>query len=143
MRIDLGAQHPLDISPSIRLITEVMIRRPDHPIRDTQVGRVGMLQREGVKFLGHGEGGGVPARIVAMNPKLPQRPQLILGIAERFGKAESRGRSLPSLGGCTSGIQQRCAERGLQLHLIAGIDWRLRCQQSERLFDAATAFIDH
>jgi len=58
LRIDIGAHHPLDVSPGVRLIAQVMIRHPHHPIRDRQVGRVGMFQREGVKSSGHGEGGG-------------------------------------------------------------------------------------
>ena len=40
--IDLGAQYSLNMSPGIRLITEVMIRRSDHPIRDRQGARGGM-----------------------------------------------------------------------------------------------------
>ena len=102
-----------------------------------------MLQREGVKSLGHGESGGVLAGVRAMNPNLPQCSQLVFGVAERFGEAESRGTGLPGRGGCTFGKQQRRAQRGLQLHLAAGIDRRLTSQPSERLFDAATAFLDH
>jgi hypothetical protein len=142
-RIDLGAHHPLDVSPRVRLIAQVMIRRSHHPIRDRQGGRVGILQHEGVKSLAHGEGGAVLASIRVVNPKLPQRPQLVFGVAERFGEAESRGTGPPGRGNCTFGKQQRRAERGLQLHLAADIDWHPTCQRSEHLFDAATAFVYH
>jgi len=101
-----------------------------------------MLQCEGVKLLGYSESGGVLAGVRAMNPNLPQCFQLVFGVAERFGKAQSRGRGLHRRGDCTFGKQQRRAQRGLQLHLAAGIDRRVTFQSSERLFDAATAFLD-
>ena len=67
------------------------------------------------------------ASVRVVSPKLPQRSQLVFGVAERFGEAESRGTGLPGRGDCTFGKQQRRAQRGLQLHLAAGIDWRLTC----------------
>src|SRR6266478_7950345 len=102
-----------------------MIRHPDHSIRDRQDGRGGMLQREGVKFLGYGESSGVPAGVRAMDPSLPQRVQLVIGVAERFGEAESHSTGPPSRGNRTFSKQQRRAQRGLQLHLAAGINRRL------------------
>jgi hypothetical protein len=123
LRIDIGAQHTFDMTQGIRVIAQVMVRCPDHPIRGRQVGRIGMHQHERVKSFGNGEIRGVSSRIISMNPKRPQRPQLVLGVAERFGKAESRVRGLPSLWSCTFGKKQRHAERRLQLHLTAGNRW--------------------
>jgi len=80
-----------------------MIRHSDHSIRDRQDRRVGLLQREGVKFFGYGESGGVLASVRAMNPGLPQRVQLVFCVAERFGEAESRSTGLPGRGDCTFG----------------------------------------
>jgi hypothetical protein len=82
------------------------------------------MRREAVKSLCHGEGGGELASVRVVNPKLPQHSQLVFGVAERFGEAESHGTGLPGRRGCTLGKQQRRAQRGLQLHLAAGSDWR-------------------
>src|SRR5215472_14410719 len=109
------------MTPSIRLVPPEMVRDADHSLADQPIVRVGILPREGGKPLGYGKGGAVLTGVVAINPKSPQRPQLVLGVAERFGEVECRGTGLLDLRRRAVGKQQRCAQSGLELHLAARV----------------------
>ena len=120
-----------------------MIRHTNDAISDRQGGRVAMVQRDHLKFLGQREGGDVLAGVGVVNPEFPQCSQLLFGVAEAFGEAERRGAGLPGRRNRALGKQQRRAQSGPQLHLGAGLDRRLRCQRRQYQFNAGTAFVDH
>jgi len=141
LRIDVVAQRALQMTPSLRLVSQVMVRDADHSLAAQPIVRVGMLPRDGVKPLGHGKGGAALIAVVAINPKPPQRPQLVLGVAERFGEAECCSAGSLDLRRRAVGKQQRCAQSSLELHLAARVPVRCRPESGERLHDPAAALL--
>ena len=74
-------------------------------------------------------------------PQAPESALLILRVAEALGKLQGPRPGRGHFGNTASGIESRRAQGGKKLHLLAMIRLGKGCQCSERLLDAAAAFL--
>ena len=138
----MASQHPFDVTPRIRLIPPIMEGEADHSVGDRQVDRVGLVFRQVAESLSQRESGSKLAAVHAVDPKPPERPQLVLEVGKPLGDLKSPSAGRFGLVRRTSREQQRRAKRRTELHLAVGIGKRCGRRDGERLFGAPSTLLD-
>ena len=141
-RGDIATEHALEVTPCVRLISQVVQGDAHHPVADGHVGRIGRAGHPVAEALRQRQRRAALAAADAEMPQAPERPQLILDVVDALGDLE-RGR--PGGRGVGRGalrLHERHAKGSEELHLAASASTRARFEAGERAFDAA-ATLDH
>ncbi len=75
----------------------------------------------------------------AKGPQTPEQAQLVLGVTETFRNLEGLCRDRVDLGNGTSGVHQRRAQRGEELHLAVRVLAGSGRDRGKSLLDPAAA----
>ena len=88
-----------------------------------------------------GQSGAIIDAVDMKGPQAPEGAPLVILIAKALRKLQGLRPSRGHFGDAASGIEARRAQGGKKLHLLACIRLGDVCQCSERLLDAAAAFL--
>jgi hypothetical protein len=141
-RVDITAQHALNVAPGIGLISHVKPDRGKHSIGNQPSGRVGPSCGETAEPFSKGQRSPVLPAAHSLRPQPPKGPQLIFGIFKTVCERESAYPGRAGLTRRTPCMKQRQAKCRLELHLAARILVRSGGDVGERFFDAPAAFVE-
>ena len=130
------------MAPRAGQVAEIMLRDADHSLADQPIVRVGSLRGQRMEPLRQFESNAMPTAGGVISPQAPQRPQPVLGIVKALRNLEGPCVGHADLGaGRTPTMNQRCAHRGVELHLVARIPARSGPESGERPLGAAAALL--
>src|ERR1700693_161055 len=118
-----------------------MLRRTDHSLADQAIVRLGPLRRQSIEPLSQGQSDALLAAVDAKGPQAPERAQLVLGIVKALRDLKGLCPNLADLGNGTSGIHQRRAQCGEELHLALRVPARPRRASGEPMLAPAAALL--
>src|SRR6516164_2538952 len=140
-RRDVVAEHSLDMSPRIGLLSEQMQREADHAIADENIPGVGRPRSHLLEPLCKGQNFAQVSIGEANGPQPRDGAQLIVGIVKLFGNCQGGGPYRLDFGGRTCVIAQRPTQRRQQLQGLARAGARVRFEAVERALGAAATFL--
>jgi len=136
------SEHPLEMVPRVGQIAHVMLRCPDHSLTDPPIVQLGPRRRQSMEPLRQGQGDAmVGTANVMRGPQAPERAQLVLHVTEAHGNLEGLCPGCADFGNATSGVRQRRAQRGEELHLAARVRAGTGTDSSESPLDPAAALL--
>jgi len=125
-RVDIAAEHALDMTSCVGKIPGLTQYGPDHSIGDQAIGRVRLFRGETAKSLRMRQRSPVFAAGHPVRPQPPKRPQLIFGIFQTVSDGKGAGPGLAALARGALCVKQRQAQCRLELHFVVQIPIRSR-----------------
>jgi predicted RNA-binding Zn-ribbon protein involved in translation (DUF1610 family) len=109
-----------------------MFRHTDQWIADQPIVGVGSVRSQSIQPLRQCQSHAMPTVADVKGQQAPERSQLVLGIVKALRDLEGLCPGRAGLGNVTSGMHQRRAECGMELHLAARVPSRSCPQSGER-----------
>ena len=135
------SERPFNIASRALLITEVVVRDADHPLANKSIVRVGARRHQGSEPVRQGQSGAIIDTVDMKGPQAPERAHLVLRY--RRGSPPAPGPSSRPKPPRERRLWYRVERRPRRQEASSPGEHPLgeACQCSERLLDAAAAFL--